>query len=117
MATGTGETAGPARAWLPHVRDIAAVAASVLAAAAVLVGGIQYAIAEVDARLQAMEVRFDARFQAMDARFDARFEAMDARIEAMEERLHADIAAMREDVAENRERLIRIETIVNDIRK
>ena len=125
---------GPARFWLANVRDLLGVLVGVLAAAAVIVAGINHATAGLDARMlsmesrfQEMDVRWNTRLQAMDIRWDDRLQAMEsrwnARARTMEQRLREDIAGVREDVAGVRgdvtqlgERLARVETIVGDIR-
>ena len=105
MAAPANEVRGDAmsrsgRDWLPHVCDVAGVA-GVLAAAAI-VGSIQYVAAGVDVRLQAM---------------DARIHAMDPRMQAMVARFRDGISALRRDVAQIDARLVRVETIVSEMRK
>ena len=121
---GTGHARpGPARFWLANVRDLLGILVGVLAAAAVIVAGINHATAGLDARMLSME----SRFQEMDARWDVRFREMesrwDARARTMEQRLREDIAVVREEVSGGRRdvtqlggRVARVETIVNDIR-
>ena len=123
---GTGHARpGPARFWLANVRDLLGVLVGVLAAAAVIVAGINHATAGLDARMLSMESRFqemdvrwntrlremdirwDDRLQAMDIRWDDRLQAMEsrwnARARTMEQRLREDIAGVREEVAGVRE--------------
>ena len=122
MTSPAGESNGTVGSRLPHVRDMVAVVAGVMTAAAVIIGVGQYVITSLDSRFQTM----DSRFQTMDSRF----QAMDHRMQAMEGRLRGDIAVVRGDVADVRKevgdvrkevarldaRLVRVETIVSEIR-
>ena len=126
---GTGHARpGPARFWLANVRDLLGVLVGVLAAAAVIVAGINHATAGLDARMlsmesrfQEMDVRWNTRLQAMDIRWDDRLQAMEsrwnARARTMEQRLREDIAGVREEVAGVREDVAGVRKDVAGVRK
>ena len=71
--------------------------------------------ARMDSRIDDLDSRFDAmdsRFDAMDSRFDAmdsKFDAMDSRFDDMDSR----ITALQHDVADVKERLARVETLLD----
>ena len=70
--------------------------------------------ARMDSRIDDLDSRFDAmdsKFDAMDSRFDAmdsRFDDMDSRFDDMDSR----VTALQHDVADVKERLARVETLV-----
>ena len=75
----------------------------------------------MDSRFDAMDSKFDAmdsKFDAMDSRFDAmdsRFDDMDSRFDAMDSRfdnMDSRVTALQHDVADVKERLARVETLV-----
>ena len=76
----------------------------------------------VDSRFVAMDSRFasmDSRFASMDSRFasmDSRFDDMDSRFASMDSRfddMDSRITALQHDVADVKERLARVETLLD----
>ena len=77
---------------------------------------------DMDSRLARMDSRFDdmdSRFASMDSRFDdmdSRFASMDSRFDDMDSRfasMDSRITALQHDVADVKERLARVETLLD----
>ena len=84
--------------------------------------GFRAMTAHVDARFDGVDSRFngvDSRFDSVDSRFDsvdARFERVDARFDDVDDRfdnVDARFAALERDVSDVRERLARVETLLD----
>ncbi len=72
---------------------------------------------KVDARFEAFEQKVDARFEAFEQKVDARFEAFEQKVDARFDSVHSEIHGLREALHGLDKRMARLEGLMQGLRE